>query len=68
MLRKSFGLALLVVVLSSTSAFAAANEEGRAERLRARDRDQPFIVKVIRFVKGVRGIVSNSALLGDPRP
>ncbi|HEU4889298.1 MAG TPA: hypothetical protein VFV49_15540 [Thermoanaerobaculia bacterium] len=68
MLRKSFGLALLVVVLSSSSAFAAANQEGRAERLRGRDTERPFIVKVIRFVKGIRGVVSNSYLLGDPRP
>ena len=68
MLRKSFGLALLIVVLSSTSAFAAANEEGRAERLRGRDPEHPFIVKVIRFVKGIRGIVGNNFLLGDPRP
>ena len=68
MLRKSFGFALLVVVLSSTSAFAAANQDGRAERLRVRDREQPVIGKVIRFVKGIRGIVSNSLLLGDPRP
>jgi hypothetical protein len=68
MLRKSFGFVLLVVVLSGTSAFAAANQDGRAERLRGRDREQPFIGKVIRFVKGLRGVVSNSFLLGDPRP
>ena len=68
MLRKSFGFALLVVVLSSSSAFAAADQDGRAERLRGRERDQPFIGKVIRFVKGIRGVVSNSYLFGDPRP
>jgi hypothetical protein len=59
---------LLVLVLSSSSAFAAANEEGRAERLRGRDRDQSVIAKVVRFVKGIRGVVSSSFLLGDPRP
>lgn len=63
--RKSFASVLLVLVLSSSSAFAAVNEDGRAERLRGRERDQPFIAKVVRFVKRV---VGNSYLIGDPRP
>jgi len=66
MRRKSFASVLLVLFLSSSSAFAAVNrEEGRAERLRDRERDQPFMAKVVRVIKRV---VGQSYLIGDPRP
>ena len=70
MVRKSCASALLVVVLSGSSAFASENARAGARvQARERDRDQPsVIVKVIRLVKDIRGLVSNSHLAGDPIP
>jgi hypothetical protein len=56
------------VVLFSHSALAAEDTRP-GPRVRDRERDRvPVIVKVIRFVKGIRGIGSESHLAGDPIP
>jgi hypothetical protein len=68
MVRRSFASVLLVVVLSGSSAFAAGDSSRGTTRLRERDPAQPFLTKIIRVVKDLRRVVSNSFLLGDPRP
>jgi hypothetical protein len=68
MVRKSFASVLLVVVLSGSSAFAAGDPSRVTPRVREREPGQPFLTKIIRVVKDLRGVLSNSFLLGDPRP